>query len=73
METETDLMPIVDGFPRPDWNAIAETIDAGPDYTKEAAWDEWSRRWLSGILGALPDSYRIEESDNFLLLSAQED
>ena len=73
MESETDLMPIVDGFPRPDWSAIAEIIHAGPEETWEARWQEWSGRWLEGIAGKLPDRYRVEESDNFLILSAEDD
>lgn len=62
-------MPIVDGFPRPDWNAIAEIIHAGPEGTWEAGWEEWSMRWLVEIAGKLPDAYRVEESDNFLYKS----
>lgn len=73
MATEKDLMPIVDGFPRPDWNAIAELVHSQPEGTWEAGWEEWSKRWLDGILHQLSGSYRIKESENFLLLSAQED
>ncbi len=73
METETDLMPIVDGFPRPDWNAIADIVHAGPEDTWQSGWEEWSRRWVDGIASKLPDAYRLEETDNFLVLSAQSD
>lgn len=66
-------MPIVDGFPRPDWNAIAKQIHANPENTWQGGWEEWSKRWLDSILEQLPGSYRIEESANFLVLSAQED
>lgn len=65
-------MPIVDGFPRPDWNAIAELIHSKPEETWKAGWAEWSRRWLDGILDQLPNSYRVRESENFLVLSAQD-
>ncbi len=73
MQREADLMPVVDGFPRPDWNAIAESVHAGPEDTWESGWVTWSRRWLDGILERLPAAYCIEESDNFLVLSAQDD
>lgn len=66
-------MPIVDGFPRPDWKAIGEIVHAGPEETWEAGWGKWSRRWLDGIAGKLPGGYRVEESSNFLILSAQDD
>ena len=73
MKSETELMPIVDGFPRPDWTSIAEIVHAEPEETWEARWQEWSRQWLDGIAGRLPDGYRVEESENFLILSAQND
>ena len=73
MVAETDLMPVVDGFPRPDWNAIAEQIHNGPENTWEAEWQLWSHRWLDSVLEQLPDNYRVVESDNFLVLTAQED
>jgi len=66
-------MPIEDGFPRPDWSAIAELIHAGSESTWQAGWEEWSKRWLDSILDQLAGSYRIKESENFLVLSAQED
>ncbi len=71
--SESELMPIVDGFPRPDWDAIGELIHARPENTWASGWEEWSGRWLQGVLDNLPDDYRIAESDNFLLLSAEED
>ena len=66
-------MPVVDGFPRPDWNAIYEIIHAGHQDTWEAGWEKWSRRWLDGIASMLSDGYRVKESDNFRILSAQDD
>lgn len=73
MSAKKDLMPIVGGFPRPDWNAIGELVNANPDNTWQRGWEEWSKRWLDSILEQLPGSYRIEESENFLVLSGQED
>jgi len=72
LATEKELMPVVDGFPRPKWSVIAELVHEKPEETWEAEWQEWSRRWLDRILHELPDAYRIEEFDNFLILSAQE-
>lgn len=65
-------MPTVDGFPRPDWAAIAELIHAEPETEWRPAWQAWSRRWLDSMLASLPGGYRIAESDNFLVLSGQE-
>lgn len=58
-------MPIEDGFPRPEWSAIAELIHAGPESTSQAGWEERSKRLLDSILDQLPGSYRIKESENF--------
>lgn len=66
-------MPLVDGFPRPDWEAIGRQIHAKPEETWDAEWQEWSGRWLAGIRDRLPAEYRIEESENFLVLSAESD
>ncbi len=66
-------MPIEDGFPRPNWDAIAELIHAKPEEFWAADWEAWSRRWVDAILGQLPDTYRVEETENFLVMSAQED
>jgi len=73
LAAKNDLMPIEDGFPRPDWNAISELVHSQPEGSWETGWEEWSKRWLNQILGQLPDSYRINETDNFLVLSGQED
>ncbi len=66
-------MPIVNGFPRPEWDAIGKLIHEAPEDTWESEWLTWSKRWVDGILNELPEGYRIEESENFLLLSAEED
>ena len=69
----TDLMPVVEGFPRPNWAEISEKVYASPEETWEPQFQQWSRRWLDSMLEHLPDGYRIVETDNFLLLTAQED
>ena len=73
MVSEHKLMPIIEGFPRPDWHAIAELVHAESETTWQQGWETWSKRWLESMLRQLPDSYRVEESDNFLVMSAQED
>lgn len=73
MLADSDLMPVVDGFPRPDWDEISRRIYSRPDSTWSESWHAWARRWLDAMLEHLHDGYRIAESDNFFVLSAQED
>lgn len=73
MHTNENLIPTFGGFPRPDWEAIGELIHVGPEDSWQLGWEAWSRRWLDRMLGRLPNAYRINETENFLLLSAQDD
>lgn len=73
MNKDNDLMPVVDGFPRPDWAAISDVVFAAPEEAWAAEWLVWSRRWLNALIEHLPDGYSIVETDNFFLLTAQED
>ena len=70
---DADLMPVVDGLPRPNWSEISEQVFGSPEETWGPQWHDWSQRWLEILLKHLPDGYRIVETDNFLLVTAQED
>jgi len=70
---ENDLMPVIHGYPRPDWESIAQLVHQQPEETWPSGWEHWSQRWLDGVLNHLPDSYRLSESENFLVVSAQSD
>lgn len=70
---DENLMPVVDGYPRPDWEAIAQLVLEEPEVTWQSGWEGWCKQWLNGVLEHLPDSYRLEESNNFLIVSAQND
>ena len=73
MEAKTKLLPVIDGFPRPDWSAIAEQIQALPESEWQNEWASWSKAWLDRILAQLPGAYKITETSNFLVLSSEED
>src|SRR5688572_1291841 len=69
----TDLMPVVQGFPRPDWLAIEKIIESAPPSGLHDAWSDWARTWVQAIGASLDGSYRIKETDTFIVLSAQND
>ena len=73
MDTKLDLMPIKERFPRPDWSRISELIHSQPENTWAEGWSSWVESWLSATLNVLPSEYRVEQSENFALLSAEED
>jgi hypothetical protein len=61
-------------LPLPVWDKIAEVEQ--PVWTPEARdafWTAAAGRWLQAMAAALPTTYRIHESDDFLLLSALQD
>ncbi|MGI9236370.1 MAG: hypothetical protein ACR2QZ_03190 [Woeseiaceae bacterium] len=66
------MMPIVGGFPRPDWEAIGLMYEAGTEEQRQEGWETWARTWVNATTERLPDGYRVEESDNFLIMSAQD-
>ena len=66
-------MPVVGGFPRPDWQAIGRMCEADSEERRQEAWLTWARKWVNATTEHLHDEYRVVESDNFLLMSAQED
>ena len=59
---------------KPDWNEIAQRI--GDDLSHDelhSAWMKECRNWLESIRKEFGDDYRIEESDNFFILSNEND
>jgi catechol 2,3-dioxygenase-like lactoylglutathione lyase family enzyme len=62
--------PEPDGLPRPDWPAIGQFIrtHATEDHW-DAAWQEIARVWLEKTSDSLGQSYQVEDSENFHLLS----
>jgi hypothetical protein len=62
-------MPLADGFPRPDWTAIAKRVREGcGDADRSSAWTELGRAWLARMQRALGTGYQLSESKNLLLL-----
>jgi hypothetical protein len=61
------------GLPRPDWARFGEWVEAQPPSAdRNAIWTEAASRWLLELGRALGNEYRLEESGNYLLLSAME-
>lgn len=73
MDDSAELVPVIDGFPRPRWDSISELVFSEPEDTWPAAWSDWSIRWMDSVLNHLPGSYRLVETDNFLIVSAEND
>ena len=59
------------GFPRPDWQKVAEWVDANvrPEDMNET-WQEISLVWLDRIRARLGTPYDLGQSANFVLLSS---
>lgn len=59
-----------DGLPRVDWDVVGPRIVAQvPEAGLRAAWTAAAREWLGALRESL-GAYRVDESENFLLLSA---
>jgi hypothetical protein len=63
------LMPIVDGFPRPDWKAIRRLISQRPEAESESHWFAAARTWMEQTARHLCAPYAVSETDDFFLLS----
>ncbi len=62
------LMPVIEGFPRPEWTRIGALIDELPEPDQDKAWGEAARSWLEQTSAQLSRDYIITETDNFFLL-----
>ncbi len=61
-----------EGFSRPDWKVISAAIRqqiAGPD-DLNTAWTEAARQWVMQLRSDLGGDYRVNDSSEFILLSA---
>jgi hypothetical protein len=60
-----------DGFPRPDWDAVHERIEAQvPAEGLHAAFTAAAKEWIEETRAALGGAYRVEESAHFLVLAS---
>ena len=63
---------IVEGFSRPDWKLIRQGIkESIPQDEWPQAWRAIARTWVAQLREDLGGSYHCEESERFLLLTAQ--
>ena len=62
-------MPIVDGYPRPQWQAIGAIIDSLPRDQADGHWGAAARAWLDATARHLGSPYIVRETRNFLVLS----
>jgi hypothetical protein len=76
--TETELLAHIEqhcevreGFPRLDWDEIARFIEENyEEAEQDKAWDIAKDVWLKKTGEVLGDSFRVSESDNFLVLTS---
>jgi hypothetical protein len=66
-------MPVVGGFPRPDWQAIDRLISEQPQGRPGALWSAAARTWLEETARHLGKPYLLSETENFLFLSPLND
>jgi hypothetical protein len=62
-------LPIVDGYPRPQWPAIAALIDSLPNEHAHEHWCGAARAWLNATARHLGSPYIVRETRNFLVIS----
>jgi hypothetical protein len=62
-------LPIVEGYPRPQWPAISALIDSLPAEQAHEHWCTAARAWLNATARHLGVPYAVREVPNFLLLS----
>jgi len=68
-EALASYLPIVEGFPRPQWPAIGALIDSLPGEHAHEHWCLAARAWLSATARHLGDPYIVRETRNFLVFS----
>jgi len=65
------LAQVREGFPHPDWERVWEWLDSLPETLRADAWLACERCWLLLLRDALGEGYRLHESEQGFLLSAQ--
>ena len=69
-----DALEYVEGFSRVDWDRVAQLINTTiPEEEQGVAWDGAALQWVGILRDELGGSYRISESDNYILLSEYSD
>src|SRR5438128_769346 len=59
-----------EGFSRPDWKVIAETIkQTVPPENHPEAWTDAALQWVEQLRSNLGGEYRVRRSEEFILLS----
>lgn len=71
MDASSKFLPIAEGFPRPDWSAIAAHVQGLPEEQQQREWDAWFGKWLTGTIAQLPHDYRLSETENFSIVSSE--
>src|SRR5262245_31787971 len=62
-------MPVLEGYPRPQWPAIAAIIDTLPAEQLHEHWCAAARAWQNLTARHLGAPYAVTETPNFLVLS----
>jgi hypothetical protein len=69
-----DALEYGEGFSRVDWDRVAPFVKArAPEEDLDEAWDEVAMQWVGMLRDELGGSYRISESDDYILLSEYND
>lgn len=63
------MMPIIDGFPRPDWDAIHAHLDNVPESDLHEAWCKFGRVWMQLTSESAGEAYKVSETENFFIVS----
>jgi hypothetical protein len=68
-ESVTRHMPVLEGYPRPDWPALEELIGRLPQAMAHDHWSRIARLWLTVTAEHLGSPYRVAETANFFVLT----
>ncbi|MFK8029877.1 MAG: hypothetical protein AB8G18_06525, partial [Gammaproteobacteria bacterium] len=71
-ESFRKLLPVVDGFPKPDWEGIYTLLDPLPENDPDGVWVEFARTWVNVMAECVGPTYTVSETDEFLILSSME-
>lgn len=65
----SNLMPVIDGFPRPDWISIQDNLEAASETEAHDEWCSIGRTWMSKMVKSAGQGYTVSETENFFILS----
>jgi hypothetical protein len=60
-------MPIVEGYPRPQWATIGELVDSLPSERAHEHWSAVARAWLNATARHVGSPYAVRETPEFLV------